>query len=104
MYREFVFVMLHFIKVYYVYILYSEKDGKLYTGFSPDLKARLKKHNLGYVTATKNRLPLKLIYYESYPNSTDARQREIFLKGGKGKEELKIQLEKTFRDLNYQYR
>ncbi len=79
-------------------------DGKLYTGFTPDLKARLTKHNRGFVTATKNRLPLKLIYYESYTNSTDARQRELFLKGGKGKEELKIQLEKTFKMIKYKYR
>lgn len=90
--------------MYYVYILHSEKDGKLYTGFTPDLKARLTKHKLGYVTATKNRLPIKLIYYESYDNSTDARQRELFLKGGKGKDELKIQLETTFKMLKYKYR
>jgi putative endonuclease len=90
--------------VYYVYILHSEADGKLYTGFTPDLKARLIKHNHGFVPATKNRIPLKLIYYESYLNSSDARRRELFLKGGKGKEELKIQLQTTYRMLKYQYR
>lgn len=90
--------------MYYVYILHSDKDGKLYTGFTPDLKARLIKHNKGYVLATKNRLPLKLIYYESYTNSSDARQRELFLKGGKGKEELKIQLQTTFKMIKYGYR
>jgi len=47
--------------MYYVYILLSEKDGKLYTGFTPDLKTRIKKHNSGFVLATKNRLPVKLI-------------------------------------------
>lgn len=90
--------------MYYVYILFSEKDGKLYTGFTPDLKERIKKHNSGYVLATKNRRPLKLIYYESYLTELDAKRREKFLKGGKGKEELKIQLKDCFKKLNYKFR
>jgi len=90
--------------MYYIYILFSEKDGKLYTGYTPDLKARIKKHDFGYVLATKNRRPLKLIYYESYFTETDAKRREKFLKGGKGKEELKIQLRDCFKKLNYKYR
>lgn len=90
--------------MYYVYILFSEKDGKLYTGFTPDLKERIKKHNSGYVLATKNRRPLKLIYYESYSTELDAKRREKFLKGGKGKEELKIQLKNCFQKLDYKFR
>ncbi|HLC94147.1 MAG TPA: GIY-YIG nuclease family protein [Patescibacteria group bacterium] len=30
--------------MYYIYILFSEKDKQLYTGFSPDLKSRFKAH------------------------------------------------------------
>ncbi|MEK9132347.1 MAG: GIY-YIG nuclease family protein, partial [Patescibacteria group bacterium] len=77
--------------MHYVYILHSSFDGKLYIGQTPDLRNRLKRHNSGYVPSTKNRRPLTLIYYESYINSQDAKQREIFLKGGKGHEQLKIQ-------------
>ncbi len=90
--------------MYYVYILFSEKDGKLYTGFTPDLKERIKKHNSGYVLATKNRRPLKLIYYESYTENLDTKRREQFLKGGKGREELKVQLKKCLEKLKYKYR
>lgn len=90
--------------MYYVYILFSAKDGKLYIGYTPDLKLRIKKHNSGYVLATKNRRPLKLIYYESYATGLDAKRREKFLKGGKGREELKIQLKNCFKKLNYKYR
>ncbi len=90
--------------MYYVYILFSKKDGKLYTGFTPDLKERIKKHNSGYVLATKNRRPLKLVYYESYLTKLDAKRREEFLKGGKGKEELKIQLKDCFQKLDYKFR
>lgn len=88
---------------YYVYILLSEKDGKLYIGSTPDLKKRKQKHDNGFVLATKNRRPLKLIYYEGYISPDDARHREVFLKGGKGREELKIQLQVTFRKVKYQF-
>ena len=87
--------------MYYVYILFSEKDKLLYTGYTPDLKARIEKHDNGYVKATKHRRPLKLIYYEAYSDKTDAKRREIYLKGGKGKSELKIQLKEIFKKLNY---
>ncbi len=87
--------------MYYVYILFSVKDKLLYTGYSPDLKARFEKHTKGFVKATKHRRPLKLIHYESYLNELDARRREIYLKGGKGKSELKIQLKDIFTKLNY---
>ena len=89
--------------MYYVYILCSKKDGKLYIGSTPDLKKRVGKHNKGYVLATRNRRPLSLIYYESYIHPRDAKRREVFLKGGKGHNDLKIQLEDTFRKIKYKY-
>lgn len=39
--------------MFYIYVLYSTKDKKLYIGFTPDLKKRIVKHNSGYVIATK---------------------------------------------------
>ena len=89
--------------MYYVYILLSTKDGKLYIGSTPDLKKRIEKHNHGYVLATKYRRPIKLIYYEGYLHTRDAKRREIFLKGGKGHEQLKVQLQDGFRKLKYKY-
>lgn len=90
--------------MYYVYILFSKKDGQLYIGSAPDLKVRKRKHDLGYVPATKHRRPLDLVYYEAYLSAKDARRREIFLKGGKGHEETKVQLQETFKKINYRYR
>ncbi|MCL5733353.1 MAG: GIY-YIG nuclease family protein [Patescibacteria group bacterium] len=89
--------------MYYVYILHSDKDGKLYIGSASDLKKRIEKHNHGYIISTKNRRPLKLVYYEAYISPRDAKRREIFLKGGKGHGELKIQLGDTFRKIKYKY-
>jgi len=87
-----------------VYILHSKKDGKLYTGFSPNLKSRFKAHLKGFVKATKHRRPLELIYYESFSNELDARMREKYLKGGNGRDQMKQQLKNTFDSLDYKYK
>jgi putative endonuclease len=87
--------------MFYVYILFSDKDLQLYTGFSHDLKTRYEKHQNGFVKATKQRRPLKLIYYEAYIKELDARRREIYLKGGHGKSTLKIQLKEILLELGY---
>lgn len=89
--------------MYYAYVLLSEKDGKLYIGSTSDLRKRKQKHDNGFVRSTKNRRPLKLIYYECYLSEKDAKQRELFLKGGKGREELKIQLRESLTKIKYQY-
>ncbi|MBP9821444.1 MAG: GIY-YIG nuclease family protein [Candidatus Pacebacteria bacterium] len=90
--------------MFYVYILHSKKDGLLYTGFTSDLKERVRKHNAGYVIATKHRRPLELLYYESYQEELDAKRREKYLKGGKGKAGLKIQLREGFKKIGYKSR
>jgi len=89
--------------MFYVYILFSEKDKKLYTGFTPDLKSRFKAHANGFVKATKHRRPIKLIYYEAYSNELDARRREKYLKGGNGRDALKIQLREILAGLGYKH-
>ena len=78
--------------MFYVYLLLSLKDNKFYTGYTKSLKNRLNYHNKGLVESTKNRRPLKLIYYESYLNKEDALGRELFLKSGSGKRYIKKQL------------
>ncbi len=74
---------------YYLYVLQSEKDGKLYIGKTKDLRQRLKKHLKGDVRSTKSRLPLKLIYYEAYSNKEKYAKQELFYKSGIGRETLK---------------
>lgn len=79
--------------MYYVYILKSEKNGKLYKGFTNDLKRRIKEHNSGHSTFTRNNGPWKLIYYEAFIYKEDAKREELFLKSGKGKERIKYLFE-----------
>ncbi len=89
--------------MFYVNILFSEKDKQLYTGFTPNLKSRFKAHSDGYVKATKYRRPLKIIYYEAYSKELDARRREKYLKGGNGRDALKIQLKEILKEFNYKH-
>jgi putative endonuclease len=77
---------------YYVYVLLSEKDNQWYTGYTSDLRQRLKMHQEGKVNSTKNRLPLQLIYFEACIHQQDATRREKYLKSGSGKIYLKNRL------------
>lgn len=84
--------------MYYVYILKSDKDGNIYTGFSSSLRLRVKQHIDGEVISTKHLRPLRLIYYEAYLNEIDAINREKYLKnGGKAKNELKLQITNSLK-------
>jgi putative endonuclease len=78
--------------MYYVYVLYSLKDHNFYTGSTSDLKRRIKEHFSGNSQATSYRLPLKLVYYESYILKPDALAREKYLKTSMGKRVIKKQL------------
>ncbi|RLD80830.1 MAG: hypothetical protein DRJ07_09990 [Bacteroidetes bacterium] len=42
---------------YYIYILYSKKSDRFYTGASSDINARLERHNAGSTKSTKGGRP-----------------------------------------------
>ena len=65
---------------YFVYILLSKKDDKLYVGCTHDTQQRLLEHNSGKVSATKSRRPLVVIYTEEFQNKGGAFNKERFLK------------------------
>jgi putative endonuclease len=71
--------------MYYTYVLQSKFDGQFYTGYTKDIKLRFDQHNKGKVESTKERLPLKLIYYEACLNQADAIKREKYFKTYNGK-------------------
>lgn len=81
--------------MFYVYIIQSQRNNKLYKGLTQNLVTRVKQHNNGEVLSTKSGTPWKLIYYESFISKKDARREELFLKTGKGRERLKYLLEDT---------
>ncbi|MBN2238109.1 MAG: GIY-YIG nuclease family protein [Bacteroidales bacterium] len=70
---------------YFVYILQSEVDNMFYTGYTKDIELRFEQHQKGLVKSTKQRRPLKLIYFEACLNQKDATHREKYLKTHYGK-------------------
>ena len=78
--------------MHFVYVLLSEIDKEFYIGLTKNIDERIKSHQSGSVDSTKQRRPLKLIYYEFYCDEDDARGREIFLKSGSGHRFLEKQL------------
>ena len=81
--------------MFYVYIIRSKINGKLYSGFSKNLRTRIKQHFSGDVHTTYRMGILELIFYEAYINETDARHREKYFKTTKGKRSLKLMLKNT---------
>lgn len=83
--------------MYYVYILKSLKDGKLYIGRTSTLQKRLSQHKDGLVKATKNRRSLVLGFYEAFRNKGDATRREKYSKTTKGKKTLRLMLRESLK-------
>ncbi len=82
--------------MYYTYVLKSEQDGNLYYGYSADLAQRFERHTQGKVASTKDRRPLKLIYYEACHTKADAVQREKYFKTFRGRQFLVKRLKSYF--------
>ena len=74
---------------YFVYILKSEKDGRLYKGISKDPMKRWKEHNSGKTMSTKGYRPWKLVFSERLQSRMEARNREKYFKSGRGRAYLR---------------
>lgn len=74
---------------YFVYVLESEIDGRLYKGQTSDIEKRLTEHNSGKPKSTKGYKPWKLVYFERYETRDEALLREKYFKTGSGREFLK---------------
>jgi putative endonuclease len=86
--------------MYYTYVLQSIKDKGLYAGFTKNLKLRFEQHNKGRVESTKDRTPVKLIYYEACLDQDDATKREKYLKTYNGTRYLAKRLKSYLTGVN----
>lgn len=71
------------IFVYYVYIL-KVKGDTYYIGYSSDLKQRIREHEGGNVSQTKNLRPLRLVFYSAFESKLRALNFEKYLKTNSG--------------------
>ncbi|WCK53444.1 GIY-YIG nuclease family protein [Aneurinibacillus sp. Ricciae_BoGa-3] len=76
--------------MYYVYIIRC-KDNSLYTGYTNDVTARLKKHNEGKAARyTRGRAPVELAYIEEMADKSAAMRREYEIKQYSKKQKEKL--------------
>ena len=85
--------------MWYLYILESLENNRLYVGSTNDLKRRFKEHNQGRGGKyTSKQSEFKLIFYEAYIDKEDALKAEKFFKSGYGREVIKDKLENYFKN------
>lgn len=76
--------------MYYTYILKCS-DGSLYCGYTNNPEKKVATHNKGKgAKYTKTRLPVELVYLESFFEKSDALKRECEIKNLKRSEKLKL--------------
>ena len=68
---------------YGVYLLKCS-NGQYYTGYTENIKKRLKAHNQKEVHFTKDKLLVELVHLSLFPNKKKARDFERYLKTGSG--------------------
>ena len=84
----------------YTYILRCS-DDTLYCGWTNALKKRLASHNAGKgAKYTRSRLPVTLVYYETFETKEEAMSREFAIKKLSRKEKLKLMEDFDVNDFN----
>ena len=74
----------------YTYLLRCA-DGTLYCGWTDSLEKRLAAHNSGKASKyTRSRLPVELVYYETFETKQEAMSREARIKRLSRREKLSL--------------
>jgi len=68
--------------MYYIYVIKSKVDSRLYKGITNDLDRRIIEHNTGKNRSTKAYKPWELFCFEKVDSRAEARNREKFFKSG----------------------
>lgn len=70
---------------FYVYIIFSSKLNKYYTGYTSDVEARVIQHNAGLSSYTSRANDWKLSYKETFETREEAIKREKEIKSKKSR-------------------
>ena len=74
----------------YTYLLRCS-DGTLYCGWTDNIEKRLAAHNSGKASKyTRSRLPVQLIYFETFDTKQEAMSREARIKQLSRREKLAL--------------
>jgi putative endonuclease len=75
--------------MFYVYVLKC-KDGSFYTGYTNNLKERIRKHNEGKAAKyTRSRLPVEVIAQWAFSSKWEAMRHETMFKSLPRKSKMK---------------
>ncbi len=74
-----------YIIMFSVYIIYSAKLNKYYTGYSEDVNLRLMQHNTGISTFTSKAADWELKYQENFETREAAHKKELEIKNKKSR-------------------
>ena len=66
--------------MYKVYIVYSKRTDRYYTGSTEDLENRLIEHNSGETKSIKPGIPWQIVHTEEFPTRPEAVKREKQIK------------------------
>jgi len=80
---------------YFFYILECGDKGYYY-GSTSNLKDRLNRHNRGYVSSTRHRRPVRLVFFEELTSKRDVLKRERQFKSGKTRKATRDKLIRDF--------
>lgn len=75
--------------MFFVYILES-KDKSFYTGITGNLSKKIKEHIAGQLPFTKNKRPVRLVYYAEYLTRQAAAEREKEIKGWRREKKINL--------------
>jgi len=89
--------------MYYIYILYSEKSNKYYTGQTNDFLSRLQEHNSGESFYTKPHRPWELILLLSKKTRTECIALEKKIKNIGTNERLRAFIDK-YKDTDCRFK
>ena len=78
-----------------MYIIYSEKLDRYYTGHCEDFSKRLIQHNTGLNLSTKRGIPWELKYQEMFDSRNEALKRELEIKRKKSRKYIEKLIEKS---------
>jgi len=90
---------------YYVYILYSERDGGIFIDHTDDMAQEMARHEAGEIRNTKYRRPLKLIHKELAGSFNQVKMRKRYWESGGGQKEIESWIGPIQKRKNkYEYR
>jgi len=75
--------------MFYTYIILCNDDS-FYTGITYDIRKRLAEHSSGSVPFTKNKAPLKLVFFKELNTREEAARLEKEIKGWRREKKMNL--------------